>query len=393
MPTNLATIIGGPCLISYAGSTFRSKGDVSLNLALDTFEIVTDLYGAVDQRVAGQPITVGFEPEGRFDDLSVLFPHASAAIGSLITPRHECGAVDTDNDTIAIAATTLAAGTPVSFGTTGTMPTGLTAATVYYLGADDEGERMVYATAAHAVAGTESEEIDLTGAGSGTLAFVVVQPLVIHGNDGTRVTLHNAAVSQMPAITFSSQATLWGPVQFEAFSKNGVAWTTANAYYTLDSAAFADEGFDPSDILTQPYTLTWGAAPWSGLSTKAGITVANTLTLEPIEDDASGVLTRRIAAVGFTATAQPMGPSLADLLTKLGIQGAGATRGRSLSGDNLNIEGTGVYARLYAAALTGGPAVWSSRLDRLGDLTWQATRTFTEGVANPLFYIGESAPA
>lgn len=391
MSTNLATIIGGPCLLSYAGATFRSQGDVTLNLSLDTFEIVTDLYGAVDQRVAGQPVSVSFTPEGRFSSLGVLFAHASARIGSYVTPVHTCGAVDTDADTIEVADTTLAAGTPVSFGTTGTMPTGVTAATLYFLSADDEGERTLHTSAADASAGTNA--VDITAAGSGTLRFVVQQELVILGNDGTRVTIHNAAVVQMPAITFASQATLWGPVTFEGFAKNGIPWSTANSLLTIDAADFADEGFDKADIITQPYTMSWGATTWASRYTKTGITVEPSLSLEAVEDDASGVLTRRIAAIGFTARAQPMGPDIGDLITALKLQGAGATRGRSLSGENFNIEGTGVYARLYAAALVGGPAIWSSRADRLGELTWQATRTWTAGVANPLFYIGDSAPA
>lgn len=390
MPTNLATIIGGPCLIQFDGSTFRSKDDVTLSLALDTFDIVTDLYGAVDKRVSGQPLTLSFTPEGRFADLSVLFPYVSAAIGSLITPRHVCGAVDATANTVAVSATTLAAGTPISFGTTGVMPTGLSAATLYYLSANAAGLRTIHLSAAAAIAGTAP--VDITVIGSGTLAFVLQKTLVILGNDGTRYTFHNAAVTKMPAIKFSALETLWGAVEFESFPKNGIAWATAASLYTIDTATFADTGFDPADILTQPHTITWGAAPWALLYTKAGISVENTLGLEPIDDDASGIISRRIASLGFTAKAQPMGPSLADVMTALTLQGAGATRGRSLAGSDFVIEGAGVYCLLNAAALSGGPGLFSSKNDRVGELTWQATRSFTSGVADDLFYIGAAAP-
>ncbi len=392
MSTNLATIIGGPCLISYAGSSFRSKGDVTVNLALDTFGIVTDLYGEVDKRVSGQPVKISFTPEGRFADLAVLFPFLTVAIGSLITPVWPCGTVDATANTIAVANTALAAGTPISFGTSGTMPTGLTAGTLYYLGANSSGVRTVHTSAANAIAGTSP--IDITGIGSGLLKFVVQQALVILGNDGTQVTFHNSAVSKMPAINFKATDTLWGDVEFSAYPKNAVPWSTANSLYTLaNNVSFSDSGFAPSDIITQPYAFTWGSAPWSSLYTKNGITVEPSLTLENIEDDASGVLTQRISAIGFTAKMQPVGPDLSAFLTALTLQDSGATRGRSLAGSDLNIQGTGVYARLYAAALTGGPANWSSKNDRLGELTWAATRTFSDGAANPLFYIGDSAPA
>lgn len=388
--TNIAQIIGGPCLISYDGAVFRSKGDVTVNATLDTFEIVTDLYGAVDKRVSGQPITIGFEPEGRFADLAVLFPYLSAALGSLITPRWPCGAVVHGDDTIAVANTSLPAGTPVSFGTTGAMPTGITAATLYYLGANAGGLRKVYPTAADAIADTNV--INLTDNGSGNLAFVVQKALVILGNDGERFTFHNAAVSKMPQVNLKSTATLWGGVEFEAFSKNGIPWSTAASYYTIDAAAFADSGFDPADIITQPYALTWGSGVWAGAYTKDGLVIEPSLSLEPVEDDASGVITRRISALGFTCKAKPMGPGLADFLSALTLQGAGATRGRSMAGADLNIAGTDVYVRLYAAALQGGSALWSAKQDRIGELTWAATRTFTAGVANPLFYIGAAAP-
>lgn len=391
MSTNVATIIGGPCLIAYDGAFFRSKGDVSIDLSLDTFEIVTDLYGAVDKRVSGQPIKISFEPEGRFASLAVLFPYLTVALGSLITPVRTCGAVVAADNTVAVADTTLPAGTPVSFGTTGTMPAGLTAATLYYLSTDAAGLRTVHTTLAAAIAGTGP--VDITTVGTGTLKFVIQKTLVILGNDGERVTFHNAAISKMPDVNFKSLATLWGSVEFQSFPKNGVPWSTANSFYTIDTAAFEDTGFDPADIITQPYAFTWGGAPWASLYTKDGITVSTSLSLEPITDDASGVITQRIGSLGFSAKAQPMGPGLSDFLSALTLQGAGAVRGRSLAGANLNIVGTGVYARLYAAALTGGPANWSSKNDRMGELTWEATRSFTDGVANPLFYIGADAPA
>lgn len=388
MSTNLATLISGPCLVQYRGATFRSKGDVKLELSLETFDVSTDLYGLVDKRVSGQPLKVTFTPEGRWADLTVLYPYASARLGSYVTPQHTITAVDTTANTLAIADTTLPAGTPVSLGSTLTMPTGLTAATLYYLGANSSGVRTIHATSAAAIAGTSP--IDLTGEGTGTIAAVEQWPLVIHGNDGQRITIHNAAVTKMPALNLKSTETLFGEVEFEGFVKNGVAWSTAASLYTIDTAAWSDSGFDATDILTQPYTLTWGSAPWAGISTKNGISIDFGLELAAVEDDASGVITRRIQKVNATAKAQPMGPDLSALMTALLLQGSGATRGRSLGGTNLDLAGDGVFVRLYAAALTGGPAQWGTATDRIGDLTWTATRL--GGSANPLFLLATAAP-
>lgn len=390
MSTNLARIIGGPCLISYDGSVFRSKADVKLDPTIDAFAIANDLYGEVDTRAGNQPMKVSFTPEGRFADLAVLYPYLAVALGTLITPVFRCGAVVAADDTIAVSNTDLPAGTPISFGTTGTMPAGIASPDLYYLGADVAGLRKVHNSAAAAIAGTGAR--DLTTAGTGTLSFVVQKALVILGVDGTRITLHNAAVTKMPTINGKSQESLWGDVEFECFAKNGVDRTTANSVLTEDTAAFTDAGFDPADIITQPYSLTWGGAPWAGIYTKSGITIEPSLDLAAVEDDASGILTRRISKIGFTAKAQPQGIDFAALRAALNIDGAGAIRGRSLAGSDLNIEGTGVYMRLYAAALIGGPTQWKTDLDRVGELTWQATRTFTDGAANPLFFIGAAAP-
>ncbi len=378
--------------MSYDGSVFRSKADVKLDPTLDTFAIENDLYGPVDLRAGDQPLKVSFTPEGRFTDLAVLFPYLAVSLGSLITPVYTCGAIVHGDNTIAIAETTLPAGTSVSFGISGvgTMPTGLTAGTLYYLSANASGLRTVHTTSAHAIAGTSP--IDITSNGTGTLRYVVQKALVILGADGTRITLHNVALTKMPSINAKSKETLWGDVEFEAFPKNGVDRTTANSVMTVDTAAFSDTGFDPAEIITQPYALTWGAAPWAAIYTKSGITIEPSLNLAAVEDDASGIISRRITSLGFTAKAQPMGIDFASLLTKLNLQGAGAVRGRSLAGDDLDISGTDVFMRLNKAALVGGPAQWKTDLDRVGELTWQATRSFTAGVADPLFFIGDEAP-
>jgi len=103
--TNLANIIGGPCKVSFKGSTFRSKADVKLDPTLETFSVQIDLYGEVDTRSGNQPCKITFVPEGRFADLAVLYPYLAVALGSLVTPRWECGAVVAADDTIAVANT------------------------------------------------------------------------------------------------------------------------------------------------------------------------------------------------------------------------------------------------------------------------------------------------
>ena len=72
-----------------------------------------------------------------------------------------------------------------------------------------------------------------------------------------------------------------------------------------------------------------------------------------------------------------------------------AARGRSLAtyGNNLNLSAVAgnLGVKLFNAALRGGPEMFSSKLDRVGELTWVATRTYNAGVPQPLFYVGAQA--
>ena len=86
MQINRTTILTGPAIIQYAGSTFWSKGDVVVTPTIKTFDIMTSAFGKVDKRVNDRSIDVSFEPSGAFNATlaAVLWPYASLAIGSSI---------------------------------------------------------------------------------------------------------------------------------------------------------------------------------------------------------------------------------------------------------------------------------------------------------------------
>jgi|ERR1043165_488280 hypothetical protein len=220
------------------------------------------------------------------------------------------------------------------------------------------------------------------------------KPLVLHSFAGTKITLHNAAVTKMPNIRGSSKETLLGDVEFTSFVKNNVERTTAASRYTVASEALTDTSFDPANIIVQPYTLSWGDAPWANLATKEGFSLDWSLGLTDVETDKDGIVTKQLSNLDVSVKAQVMGISEAQLLDKMLIQGAGAARGRSLNAgaDNLVITGTGVYIIVYGAALKTSPQMFSRTNLRIGELEWIATRTFTAGAPNPLAFVGEEDP-
>jgi hypothetical protein len=392
MSTKVALILGGPALVTYRGQTFYSQGDITLDPSIETFPIMVDRYQQVDERVKNQPIKLSFTPAGEWEALNVLFPYASTVLGDLITPVRTFGTVVPATNLITITGHGLTSGDAIRCSSTTTLPAPLSPATLYYAKAVDPNTISLHPTYGDAIAGTNI--IDITDVGTGTHKLVVNNPLVIQTFAGQQYTFPNAAVVSMPPITVSAVQTLLGQVTFECFLAEGANWSDANPFYTLAAvAAPNDTSFNPTNVLTQPATMGWGVTPpWSSFSTKSGVRVEFPLQLEAVETDMDGVLTRRLSGITVTARAVPMGLSESDIMTKLLLQGAGAARGRSLSGANLEISATGFWVRLYGAALRGGPQLFGTKSDRIGELTWVATRTFATGVPNPLFFVGTANP-
>lgn len=389
MSIDVTKIIGGPAKAQYGGATVYSKEDITEELAIETFPIATDRFQQVDERVSGTPVRVRLTPIGILADLMPFYQlFAGMPLGDLITPVRTLGTRTGDN--IEIEGHKLRAGMAVLLSTTGALPTGLAVATLYYLGVTDADTVSFHTTYADAIALTN--KVNLTVDGTGENKLIQQEPLVIHTVHGKKITYHNAAIVQLPQITPGATKTLVGEIIFEAFLRNDMDQEDANAIFTEEDAAYTDDEFDPADIITQCYAADWGAAPFDDFATKEGWAIDFNPTLEPVTTDCQGVLTRRWTGLAVTAKAIPLGISEAELRARLKIQGSGAQRGRSLADEDLNITGTDVYIRLYAAALVGGPMNYGSKSDRMGELEWRATRSWSSGVPNPLFFIGEAAP-
>jgi hypothetical protein len=216
--------------------------------------------------------------------------------------------------------------------------------------------------------------------------------LVIHSFAGKKLTFYNAAVTKQPTITASAIKTLIGAITFEAFLKNNTDPEDAASRFTIVDEALVDTSFDPDNVLTQPYTASWGASPWDNFETKAGWVIDPNESFEVVTTDSLGQVSKRLMNLEVTAKAQPLGLSESQLMTKLLLQNTGAVRGRDLAGDNLNLVGDGVYIRIYGAALKAAAQHFAAEKERIGELTWSATRTFSAGAPNPLFFVGASAP-
>jgi hypothetical protein len=86
---------------------------------------------------------------------------------------------------------------------------------------------------------------------------------------------------------------------------------------------------------------------------------------------------------------RPEGITEAQLVTALKLQGTGNARGRSLNANSnsLVITGTGVSVTLTGAQMKGGGMQFGPITPRIGEVEFVATRTFSTGVAQPLFVL------
>jgi len=219
--------------------------------------------------------------------------------------------------------------------------------------------------------------------------------LVIHTKAGKELTYKAAALTQMPSIILSTTKTLLGPMKFTCIGADNEAWSAAAHRVAIADLAFSDTSFDPANILTQPYAVAWGSTPpWDAIETEEGITIETDMQLEPVPTDSFGTVDMTLAGLSVSARFKPVGVNEQQITDLMKIQGTGAARGSSLNANSndLNIIGTGVYVRIYKASPNGGGLAFGNATLRAGELEFVATRSFTAGAADPLFYVGTGAP-
>lgn len=218
--------------------------------------------------------------------------------------------------------------------------------------------------------------------------------LVVWARDGKKLTIHNASVTGMPSIRLGVSKTIIGPIKLTGLLANSTDPSAAAAYYTLATATYpGDSGFAVGDILTKAYASAWGGtAPWSAFETEAGWEISFGLQLKEQTVDSFGTVDMTLQGLTVSAKSIPVGPAEADILAKVAPAAALGNSVAALA-SALNISATGVYVRVYNAAIVDSGFVYGSEKKRINATEWQATRTITSGAADPLFYVGVSAPA
>lgn len=218
---------------------------------------------------------------------------------------------------------------------------------------------------------------------------------VIHFLDEDRFTYHNVALTKMPSLFFSPTKTLLGPVEFTARTKRNVAASTANSFVTRDTAAFTDDSFDLAEILTQAYTLNWGADPWDAFDTLDGVEINATTQWQEIVSDSLGYLDQRLVSLEVAATFNPLAIAQASIDAKMLMQGAaGAVRGARRSGvaTDFVLSATGVHVILRNAIARKAQLRSGNVAIRQGTMEAVAMLGVTAGLQVAPLYVGTAAP-
>ena len=396
---NLAQLLEGPAIVLYKGQQFYSARTLDAHFTQEDFPIETAAFGPIDRRARQPSVLVTLMPIGEFSDalVEVLFPWRNPKFGQLVTPLSSWTytSVDTTAKTIAITGHGMRAGMPCRFGTFGTLPSGYSSDTLYYVGSVDANHISLHLTEADAIALTSP--VAPVSQGTGVSQMVEQEPLVIHTQMGNRITFPVAAVTAMPDLIFSAIATLYGAITFECFRTNNDDWSVTNSLFTVDFAAYSYAGPNKDIILTKEYSLAWGAvSPFSNFQTRGPVTARLALGLAPYETDQCGILSRKITALTATISGQPTGMSEAQLSAYLDLQGAGTGRGVERTTNDFVITAAdgSVNARFYNAALRAAPQQFDATNPRAGTLEWETARKFYgSGAVHPVFDIGVSAPS
>jgi hypothetical protein len=224
------------------------------------------------------------------------------------------------------------------------------------------------------------------------------KPFAAHGADTAISTVIAVCVSQMPEIVFSSKQTMMGQLGLTGVLGNNMDPDDADSRltYAASGGTFVDSTFNLANIPTQQYLATWGAVTgFSNIHTREGYRFRAEVDLEPSPVDGLGIIDYKIKEVRAMLSCIPVGPTAAQLLTNLKIQGTGARLGRSLNADAAALTLVGAdgitYLTMPKASLKQAGFVFGKERLRNDEIAWVATLNHTTGTQGNLFTLNSEA--
>jgi len=169
-------------------------------------------------------------------------------------------------------------------------------------------------------------------------------PVAVWPISGTeRITFTSGAVTKMPGLIMSATETSFKEMEITCVLKNNAARSAVDALYTIANATFTDNTFNLAQIMTVPYTVSLASltSPWNSIMTEAGVEIDFDFQTAPVKVNSLGTVDMSVAGLDISVKMKPLGMSVADVLTRLRIQGAGTAIGGDLSASGNNLTCTG----------------------------------------------------
>lgn len=212
-------------------------------------------------------------------------------------------------------------------------------------------------------------------------------------SEGVKYTFHNSSVTKMPQLVLSGMKLMAGSCTWTCLrsltSGNALApWSsTGDLIYTKSSEDFAASGHPNSsgDELFDIYTAAWGSITgFTGMEAEEAFVFDFGAGLTPKQTDAYGIYDYQIDDVTASCKFVPaVGPTMDQILTALKIQGSGSARGATLqslnSATSLIVSGSTSgrpKITLTGAQIVGLPATYGVTDNRIGEVTFESSRTF-----------------
>ena len=193
--------------------------------------------------------------------------------------------------------------------------------------------------------------------------------VVVLGSDGERYTFTRAIVTKMPSLYLGLGKSLYDQVEYTAFLGQGKLVTDTDAFYTQATAVAWSQADYPTGHQEVICTGAWGAVTgWGTVFAEDAFTLNHELHLEPVKQ---GNITVDYRIGGYRAMLafKPQGPTSAQLLSGIALQGVSSGIGVRLStnANDFVVTGTGISVTVSKAALYRGTFHFDGKTNRHGE--------------------------
>ncbi len=213
---------------------------------------------------------------------------------------------------------------------------------------------------------------------------VTALPLVVNGQDGSRLTVVHAQLTKLANLTLSVEKELWSAdVEWTGLLLPGNTPDQANGYYTYSIGnAYAAPAFDKTKFRAPVISATWtGITGFTSFALKSGAQIdwKYDLDFEPCTVDGYGELDAIINGFEASCKGLPIGPTEAQVAAQLmPAQALGVLESTNGADLTLTFGANSVVLKQAFLAENDGFA-WNRKQNRVGELTWRTTVPFTAG--------------